>query len=289
MTRASANNLDTIYVNKNVSASLEFDTDINYFLIAGNQQTGTTQTGTPVFKYYDAYLEKNTITFMVKSYDAPMLAVTIKLVNGDMYVGFIKVNDHANKLLYSYKKKSRLTGEKEDFQDHFQGDKKSDYRDELTEDQELKLHLKERVGIVIGKGIKYNTWGVEKNKMQFQIANMMNDSKYTYLFIIIANQSGQQFDVDGVVFKYEEGKRKKVKKNEAKVTQRIVTVIEPELKNVPAYTTVQLGYVIPLFSVNDRGSLIIQFVEKEGIRDYTINIKARETRKVDVFKDVDLN
>jgi len=284
--KVTGKDLDAIYVNKNVSATLEFDYDINYFLIAGNSQIGITSNGKPIFKYYDAYLEKNTITFTVKTSEAPKLSVAIKLTNGDMYVGYIEYSENANTLLYSYKKKKRQEGEKEISTEKSKTDQESDESEEISEEQKLKLSLTERVGIVIGKGIKYNTWGVEKNKMQFQIANMMTDATYTYLFIVIANESAQQFDVDGVVFKYEEGKRKKIKKDEAKVTQRIVPVIEPELKSVPAYTVVKLGYVIPLFSVNDRGFLNIQFVEKEGIRDYTIKIKANETRRVDVFDEI---
>jgi len=275
-----AQNMDTIYVNMNVTATLEFDEEIEIALIAGNPQINVTEDGTPIFKYYDIFKDKKTATIIAKTSQAPTTAITIKLTNGDVFVGFVKFSTGASKPYISLKKKG--VRKKNVTDDNITNEDEPEK--ELDKEQ---LRLKERIGIVIGKGIKYSTWGCEKNKMQFQVGGMMNDSKNTYLYITVANQSSQQFDVDAVIFKYEEGKRKKSSSStkEAKVSQRINLVVEPEFKNVPAYTTVQLGYVIPLFSVNDKGTLLIQFIEKNGIRDYTIRIKASETRKLEVFKD----
>jgi hypothetical protein len=51
-------------------------------------------------------------------------------------------------------------------------------------------------------------------------------------------------------------------------------------KIIKGYSTTQLGYVIPLFTVGSKGSLFIQMIEKKGTRNPVIEIESKTMLKV---------
>ena len=81
--------------------------------------------------------------------------------------------------------------------------------------------MRERLNSVLTDKIEYSSIGKVENGMTFQVANIKNDDNYTYFKLIIINNTGSDYNIDGIYFKVVEGKRKGMKKNEAKIEQRI--------------------------------------------------------------------
>jgi hypothetical protein len=81
-----------------------------------------------------------------------------------------------------------------------------------------------------------------------------------------------------------EGKRKGMKKNEAKIEQRMKIEFESPVKVVTAYQKAALGYVIERFTGSKNGSLVIQIRELKGTRNPIINISGEKMLNVKVFE-----
>ena len=143
------------------------------------------------------------------------------------------------------------------------------------------MKIVERLNFVMNKAQEYNDIGIEANKMEFGVANIENDDKYTYFKLTILNGTGSDYKIDNVIFKYVEGKKKGFKKS-AKIEERINPVIEPDdtSKIIKGYSSAVIGYVIPLFTVGSEGKLLIQIVEKNGTRNPLIEIEAKTMLKV---------
>jgi hypothetical protein len=131
---------------------------------------------------------------------------------------------------------------------------------------------------------EYSSIGKVENGMTFQVANIKNDDSFTYFKLIIINDTGSDYNIDGIYFKVVEGKRKGMKKNEAKIEQRIKIEFESPIKVVTAYQKQELGYVTERFTGGKDGSLVIQLRELKGTRNPIIEISGEKMLKVKVFE-----
>jgi hypothetical protein len=262
-----AQKMGEIEINKDYTATLNFSDDVELTVVGNNPQIGV-ENDIPKYKYYGIYQTGKAVILRGNDPLAPKTSITIKLVNGSIWFGTLKYGDNT-KIFYDF------SGSE---------DKKVEVK-QMKDSLEKKVgetRLSERLKFVMSQDVQYYDLGVDENKMIFQVTNIMNDDKFTYLKIVIQNNSGSNYLVDNMIFKYVEGKKKGFKKSDARIEERINPVVEPDnnSKILKAYSTSELGYVIPLFTVGSSGILSIQMVEKNGTRNPKIEIEAKVMLKV---------
>lgn len=268
-------NMGTIEVNNTNTATLKFNSNIQNVVFGNNPQSGVMQVGNgddkeerPIYKYYGNFSSGKTDVIRLNDSTAKQTSITIILVNEDVFYGSLKVGNNP-KIYYDFA--ASRNREANAIQ----------LKDSLAK-RVGEAIITERLNFLMAKEQEYNDLGVEGDKLEFQVTNIMNDDKYTYIKFGLRNNSGSDYLIDNMIFKYVEGKKKGFKKNDAKIEERINPVLEPIEgdKIIKGYSTTQLGYVIPLFTVGSKGSLFIQMIEKKGTRNPIIEIEAKTMLKV---------
>lgn len=267
-----AQSLDTIRVCENYSTSIKFTdgTDINFIIFGNNPQLSTTKEGQPVYKYYDIFQQENIVIIKLKSKEAPLTTLDIKLSDGSFYHGFICCSLTPIKTFYDYSNTNTTTGEK------------INKNEDTTKAGETEVEA--NLNKLKATKQAYNDIALIKKNVVFQVVNIVNDNNYTYIKLLINNKSSNQFEIDGVTFKVEEGAKKSIFKKEL-VNQNYLTpkkVIYPKDKQIKAYSSEYIYFAIPLFTTNS-GTLNIKIVEKNGLRNSDILIKASDLNNTKIF------
>ena len=263
----NAQKMGEIEVNRDFTATLNFSDDILLTVTGNNPQVGI-ENDIPKYKYYGIFQSGSAVIIRGVDPAAPATSITIKLKNGKIWYGTLKYGNNT-KIYYDFADQDSRIEKKEAKQ----------LKDSLEKEQ---MKIVERLNFVMNKAQEYNDIGIEANKMEFGVANIENDDKYTYFKLTILNGTGSDYKIDNVIFKYVEGKKKGFKKSDAKIEERINPVIEPDdtSKIIKGYSSAVIGYVIPLFTVGSEGKLLIQIVEKNGTRNPLIEIEAKTMLKV---------
>jgi len=258
-------NMGVIEVNKDFTATLNFTDSIVFIVVGNNPSVGEKKN-----KYYDIFQNGKNCVIRGNNPLAPETSITVKLDNEKIWFGRLKYGD-STKIFYDYA------------------------REEVKKIDEIKMKevvtvenhnakMKERLNSVLSDKIEYSSIGTVENGMTFQVANIKNDDNFTYFKLIIINNTGSDYNIDGIYFKVVEGKRKGMKKNEAKIEQRMKIEFESPVKVVTAYQKAKLGYVIERFTGSKNGSLVIQIRELKGTRNPIIEISGEKMLKVKVFE-----
>jgi Domain of unknown function (DUF4138) len=258
-------NMGVIEVNKDFTATLNFTDSIVFIVVGNNPSVGENKN-----KYYDIF--QNGKNCVIRGNDplSPVTSITVKLDNEKIWYGRLKYGD-STKIFYDF------TGEEV---------KKNDaIKMKVAANAESNnSKMKKRLNSVLSDKIEYNSIGKVENGMTFQVANIKNDDNYTYFKLIIINNTGSDYNIDGIYFKVVEGKRKGMKKSEARIEQRLKIEYESPVKIVTAYQKADLGYVIERFTAGKNGSLVIQIRELKGTRSPVINIPGEKMLSVKVFE-----
>jgi hypothetical protein len=261
----TAQNMGVIEVNKDFTATLNF-TDSIVFIVVGNNPV----VGEKKNKYYDIF--QNGKTCVIRGNDplSPVTSITVKLDNEMIWYGRLKYGDSTN-IFYDFTRDEvRKTDQKK--------------MEEVVIVENNNAKMKERLNSVLSDKIEYSSIGKVENGMTFQVANIKNDDNFTYFKLIIINNTGSDYNIDGIYFKVVEGKRKGIKKNEVKIEQRIKIEFESPVKVVTAYQKQELGYVTERFTGGKNGSLVIQLRELKGTRNPIIEISGEKMLNVKVFE-----
>ena len=258
-------NMGVIEVNKDFTATLNFTDSIVFIVVGNNPSTGENKN-----KYYDIFQNGKNCVIRGNDPQAPETSITVKLDNEKIWYGHLKYGDNT-KIFYDF------TSEEV---------KKTDAikMKEAASVERDNSKMKERLNSVLSDRIEYNSIGKVENGMTFQVANIKNDDNYTYFKLIIINNTGSDYNIDGIYFKVVEGKRKGMKKNEARIEQRMKIEFESPVKVVTAYQKAELGYVIERFTGSKNGTLVIQIRELKGTRSPIINIPGEKMLNVKVFE-----
>lgn len=262
---AKGQDMGVIEVNEQYTATLKFNDDISFIVTGNNPQINENE-----FLYFNILQLGTTAIIRGNDKNAQQTSITIKLNNGDVWYGILKYGDD-KKIYYDFteeQQKSQTIATK---------------KEQIKEDAQNQL-MQTRLFQLMAERPYYKTLGKIENGLQFQISNIRNDDKYTYVKIIIENKTGSDYNIDGIFFKYTEGKRRGIKKKEAKVEERIFPVYESPKKLIRAYGIEEFGFVIPLFAVGEKGDLSIQIRESSGTRNPEINISGSEMLKVQIFQ-----
>lgn len=269
-------NMGRIEVNNDYTATLVFSEEVEFIIVGNNPQIGENK-----FKFYDIFQSGRTAVIRGNDTNAPSTSITVKLLDGQVWYGEL-IFGTQTKVLYDFTRQENV------FAGAASAEKKQEQEAKNIEDkkvQDNESRMKERLNSLLSEKPEYLIYGVRENGMEFQISNIRNDEKYSYFKIIVSNKTGGEYNVDGIFFKYVEGKRKGVSKKEAKIEERIFPVYESPVKVIKAYSTEELGFVIPLFSVGDKGNLQIQMREASGTRNPLIDIEGTDMLNVKIFKN----
>ena len=261
----TAQNMGVIEVNKDFTATLNFTDNIVFIVVGNNPSVGENKN-----KYYDIF--QNGKNCVIRGNDplSPETSITVKLDNEKIWYGRLKYGD-STKIFYDFTSEEvRKIDQKK--------------MKEVASVESNNSRMRERLNSVLSDKVEYNSIGKVENGMTFQIANIKNDDNFTYFKLIVINNTGSDYNIDGIHFKVVEGKRKGMKKSEAKIEQRIKIEFESPIKVVTAYQKQELGYVTERFTGSKNGSLIIQIRELKGTRSPIINIPSEKMLNVKVFE-----
>jgi len=267
-----------IEVSKNYTATLIFSDEIESIIFGNNPIISETDLPSgekvPIFKYYEMYKTKNNVILRAREDNTLETSITVFLVSGKVYSGLIRYGERKDKLEYDFTNKLSEIGEP--------GGPEEEQRNlkSINDNQ-----MKNRLNTVMKMKDKYYSLGVLNSEISFMVGNMMNDSEYSYLKIDILNNSASEYTIEGIIFKHTEKKKGKLNKKEVENENIIMPVykVMPEKMSIKAYTTETVGFVLPIFTTGDRGSLLIQFVEKNGSRNALVSLSANDIAKIDVF------
>ncbi|MDW5298903.1 MAG: DUF4138 domain-containing protein [Sedimentibacter sp.] len=261
----TAQNMGVIEVNKDFTATLNFTDSIVFIVVGNNPSVGENRN-----KYYDIF--QNGKNCVIRGNDplSPETSITVKLDNEKIWYGRLKYGD-STKIFYDFTSEEvRKIDQKK--------------MKEVVSVESNNSKMRERLNSVLSDKVEYSSIGKVENGMTFQIANIKNDDNFTYFKLIVINNTGSDYNIDGIHFKVVEGKRKGMKKNEAKIEQRIKIEFESPIKVVSAYQKQELGYVTERFTGGKDASLIIQIRELKGTRNPIINISGDKMLNVKVFE-----
>lgn len=266
----SAASLDTIRLNSNLSATLEFDKPIDYIVFGNNPVISVTQDGMQIYKYYDIFQDDNILIVRVKD-DAPFTTLNIKLKGGELYHGFIMKSNKIEKTYYLFKSNAEM-----------QKTQQQKAKDDSI--QHTKNQIQEKFNLLLKLEHDFNDIATINNAITFQVVNMINDKQYMYFKILLNNRSSNMYTVDGVTFKMTSGKKKSLKKKEI-ANQNWLSPFEtllPTNSAIKAYSQDYILFAVPLYSISD-GNLTVKVLEKNGNRTGDIIITADSLNKCKIF------
>ena len=215
-------NMGVIEVNKDFTATLNFTDSIVFIVVGNNPSVGENRN-----KYYDIFQNGKNCVIRGNDPQSPETSITVKLDNEKIWFGRLKYGD-STKIFYDFTGEEVRKIDREKMQ-------------EIATVENNSAKMRERLNSVLTDKIEYSSIGKVENGMTFQVANIKNDDNYTYFKLLIINNTGSDYNIDGIYFKVVEGKRKGMKKNEAKIEQRIKIEFESPVKVVTAYQKQELG------------------------------------------------
>jgi len=269
--------MEDIVVNMKNTATLNFNSNIDYVIFGENPQDSKGN-----FVNYQVFQKDNTCTFKAVKETAPETSIVVRLINGNIFYGIVKMGNNV-KILYDYSNVGKEE-EKQKREVETKEEKKEEGKtDKVNTKTEEKDSTEERLELIMESKDKYFNMGVKESGITYQIANIKNDSKNTYIKVKVKNNTGNELVIDGIFMKYFLGKVKGIKKNSAGNEERVtIKKIKGNL-TVKAYSEEVIGIVTDLFAVGDKGKLMVRFEEKSGNRTATIEVEGSELQKIDVY------
>lgn len=260
-------NMGTIVVNENKSATLSFSSKID-FVIFGNNPSY--EDGS--FLYYDFFKDGSVCVIRGNNKEAPNTSITIKLNDDSVWYGIISFGDNTE-LFYDFRVKTTPDAS----------------TNHISNSHSNKTGNLNRLDVNLEKikelNKEYFTIGEKSGQVTFSVSNIRNDKQNTYILLSVNNQSGNIYSVDGILFKFIEGKRRGVKRGEARIEERIMPIKISGNLSIKAYSNEEIAVAIPLYAIGRSGKLEITLREKDGTRNVIISVPGSIMSKVKVFRD----
>jgi hypothetical protein len=252
----SVNEIDTIYVNDN-TAYLIFNHDVYSFGIG------------------------NTEEFLGLAYKNSLQIRANHIINGLSSV-FVTYGDSTYKQ-YKYcilKYAPGVMKEYNDYRDDFYK-----YRTSEVQKKELKKQMEEEEQSYYIAEIKTRAKNVLNMSDELDMGNTLNnlsllcrliriDKDYAYIKFEFINQSSVDYFFEKVSFQYEEKFRQGFLKKKKLKAIDVWPVITPESLRVNAYENRSIVYVIPIYGLEEKESMVVTFREKQGGRNMEIRLES---------------
>lgn len=268
---AQAQSLGTIKLNEHYSATCEFDENIKGIYISNNEmiRTISSQDGIQeqTTRLYDYIIDGKTVIFSTYK-QLPSKSVTIKLTDGSTWYGILEYDQQDKNIFYRFNGQPTKKKDKKEIEDS------------------LSI-IKNRLNVCLSKKSHFASFGINKNKIYWDVSNIMADDDMTYIKIVVNNRSGHEYKITNgkPLFKYIEGKSNNLKRKEASVKVDGQITTQQATDKINAYSTEVLGYVIKSYPLNTNGKLVISFLELNGKRNYEIRIPFKKLQEIEVFND----
>lgn len=276
---------DTIEVSKDLAAILMFENIINTPIYGNNPKV---KIGDGVgYKYYDVFVKDNVLITSAKSSDVPFTTLTVIFENGEVFKGYIRYNKYVEKNYYDY------TGEKSGGESVSKQQKqkareiaknsevlKKGGNEEKNEAEVGKMN--ERLKKMLDMKVEIKSVGRVIGKMMFQVGNLRNDKRYSYIKLDVQNGSSTVYRIDGIMLRYIE--MEGFLRNKEKSKKRIFPekVIYTSGETIGAKSKENVVFAIESFGT-EKGKLVIKVVEKDGDRDINIEIPIRKINSAKTF------
>ena len=262
------------------AVTLMFPADIEFVIWGNNPVKSQTEKGA-VYTNYEMFQNARTLIIKAIKTGLDKTNISVKTIDGTIYYGFVH-NEKSEKIFYNFS--GSINEVKPEITQSSVMAKVQDATNNSVIDRTDKdsAHEKKLMRLM-DEPVEYKDFGLVANNLIFMVTNIMNDKEHTYLKIIINNKSGNAFTINSVIFKYIEGKTKGIKKRVVANEERTSPVYSKAVDMVEAYSRVDLGYVLPLYSTGSEGRFLIQFIEEKGTRNYQIEISAKDMGKIKNF------
>lgn len=281
---SSGQEMGTIEVDQNTSATLMFNYDIDFVIFGNNPQVDE-----GIYRNYDFFTDDNVCVIRGSRLDAPETSITVKLSDKSVWFGKVKIGanslilyDFSTKKLVassnnsnSHSKKNPVVNSNSDTPGTSSPVKKTDQF--ITSDN---MNVINNIEMVKNLEREFFTLGNMIGDVIFSINTIRNDNHFMYIQLGINNKSGNSYLIDGILFKFIEGRRKGLRRNEVKSEERIMPVSIDGVGLVKGYTNELFVVAIPLFAINNSGKLDVTIREKNGTRNVVMSIRGNVLNKI---------
>lgn len=288
--------MDTIRLNSNNAATLNFNQDEEVLLcnIGGNPFK---MVGEFVdYQYYQINIMSNIVLIETKR---PKLQYSSIMVKTDkaIYYGVIcnATDEEIKSSFYDFSRKVVANNNNASSSGR-QSETESVVDDEvdLVYDNGVELFLNyntevtdedifDRLNKVINMDNEFEDIADMKGEVIFQVANIVNDHKFSYIKLIIQNNSSTTYKINGVFFRFQESKKNVGKKDAQNVEWINADRIKlPDNRSVGAYSYDVVGFVIPLYN-GSTGNVMLKVIEDSGTRTAVLSIKSKTVNSCKVF------
>jgi len=274
--KAQKNFIDTIKIDRNKPATIEFNEDVVFTLIGNNPYKLVGEA--KVYKYYQISEYDNIVIIECgKEINNKISTITIK-TQKNTYYGYIGYFDNPNKSFYPVKKSNEYESI-ESISENINGEIFKKTKENINQDTIVK-----RLKQVLELKPYFNDIADIKGGVVFQVSNIVNDLQYSYMKLIIQNNSSSTYKINGILFKFEEGKKGLFKSKDITNTEWINTekIIYPQNKNIESFSYENVGIVVPLYN-GSHGELMLKIIEDKGTRTAVIKIKSSDINNTQVF------
>jgi hypothetical protein len=272
---------DTVEVSKDLAATMEFKSDVKTPIFGNN----------PNKRNYNVYVKDNILIISAARENAPFTTLTVLLEGDQLFKGYVKYNEFAGKNFYNYKKKiperqtitdsrkEKKIGDRKEgivgvgISVSKRGDNrgKSDVSDSVRKERMVKSRLEK----VMRLKPKINTIGRVVGRVTFQVINIRNDSKRSYISMLVNNRSSSRFVVDAVLLRYVENGGFLGTKQKSKKRIFPEKMIFSDGRHFAAKNKQKMAFVISQFGT-DEGNLVIKFQEKNGDRNINVSVPVKK-------------
>lgn len=286
---ANSQYIGTVEMNKHYAATIVFEKDRKITSVV----LGSLENDNDGYYNYtpnDPANFTNMIIFASKNPQSPKVSFSIQLDDNSVWVGILKYTDSIIVPYYKNFPEKVVVERKENrTKEDVQTISKSTV---TTETKELRFDQNEtdstemikRLDIAMKNASKIDLPSRLENKIELSVENIVNDKEHMYVHLSIDNQSSENFEIKGIVFKYIEGKVKNVKNTDVSNDKRIIIQYKIGNSSVQGHTKEELGYVLPMFITGRKGNLVISFNEKNGTRNTQLIVSAEDLYNVEVIK-----
>lgn len=270
-----AADLGVIEISLKYSATLEFNKYISKVIFGYNpaKKDASNSNGPnsgEQFEYYNYTIAGKVLVIHASAMNTSQTTVTVILNDNTTYSGIIRYKEEPSKYYYSYTSGQNVVPIKHDNKPVIPKVEK------LSPEQRLQRLLEDK---------NIYSYVEVKSKVYFIITNIKNDNDNTYLKLMIVNESKKDYQIDNISFiKIMEVEGAFQSKDV--ITSEYIDVkhsVYPKENKVTANSSSKLGFVLPVFSTDGNGKMIIQVLEKEGNRNVDIEILGKEFLKVGSF------
>ncbi|HBX52810.1 MAG: hypothetical protein A2275_05800 [Bacteroidetes bacterium RIFOXYA12_FULL_35_11] len=258
---------DTIYVSEQNTVYLVYPSEVDLVNIG-------------VVGDYYAKMDMNSVFLKASKPNAQTSSLLVRCQD-NYYFAVIKYTESPTKINYDFRndKDKKTTKTDTSKQNKIGISNVNDSPDEIDDIKRDRLNVFSKE--VVSERLKntpvnseIKTLGTYSDKIYISVSSIANDQTHFYFKIIVKNTSSIDYKIDIVNFQYIEVFKKGLFKKKQEKKNDLFPTIKPKDLIIKGKKNKVLAYAIPLFALNEKGKLSIQFREYSGNRIMTIIVNS---------------